>query len=108
MYKSINVHEFNTSQKLAILIPTIFILNAALKSFIERFRISEDFHWIYGWGSIITLIIGLLTIASSAANSISIILEPKFKLKILWLLLSASVFLYFGIGMTVAMTRNVG
>lgn len=101
MKKNNHLHQ---TQKFAIAIPALFILSCLTKRYIERFRISSEFRWIYEYGSIISLIVCFLMFFFSLANSISIIRDLKMKLlpKILWLLLSSSVFLLF-IGLIIAL-----
>jgi hypothetical protein len=87
--------NLDETQKFAVAIPVLFLLNCAIKSFVEKFRISQDFHWIYVYGSMGALILCFLLYFFSLANSISIIRDLKTSVlkKVLWVLLSSSVFL---------------
>lgn len=92
MNKYKNLHE---TQKFAIAIPLLFLLSCLTKHYVERFRISLEFRWIYEYASIGSLILCFVLIFFSLANSILILRDLKTKLlpKILWLLLSSSIFL---------------
>ncbi|TPG32594.1 hypothetical protein EAH81_25230 [Flavobacterium pectinovorum] len=87
-------YNLDLTQKFAIAIPVLFLLSCLTKRYIERFRFSQEFRWIYEYGSFGALILCLLLVVFSFINSISIIGGLKIKLlpKILWFLLSSSVF----------------
>lgn len=101
--------SLDETKKFAIAIPILFLVSGAIKRYVERFRISSDFHWIYVCGSMGALILCFVLVFFSLANSISIVrdLKDKWYIKVFWLLFSSSVFLYILIGLTIAMTRNV-
>jgi len=97
-------NDFYQTQKFAIAIPALFILSCLTKHYIERFRFSSEFRWIYEYGSNISLSLSCLLVIFSFVNSISMFdLRIKLIPKLLWILLSASVFLYIAIGMTIVM-----
>ena len=87
--------NLDENQKIAIAIPVLFLLSCVFKSYIERFRISTDFHWIYVYGSTSALFLCIFLIIFSFTNSILILRDLKMKRfkKALWFLLSFSVFL---------------
>jgi hypothetical protein len=89
------------TQKLAIIVPVSFILSCATRHYLESFRGTL----IYAYGATFTLFLNLFLVVFSFVNSIFIIkdLRLKFVPKSLWLLLSASIFLYLFIAMTIAM-----
>ena len=96
-------------QKFALIIPGIFITGICISKFVERFRAIQELRWVYEYGKDFSLIICYGAVVWSIVNSILIwrdlkIEKPK---KMMWLLLSASTFLYLSIMMTIAMTRNV-
>lgn len=94
-------------QKFAIAIPVLSILSYLTKRYVERFRFSDEFRWIYEYGSFGSLMLSLLLIVLSFANSILIIWVLKIKIlpKILWFLLSLSVFLYFSLAIIFPILR---
>ena len=102
--------KLHKTQKFAIAIPIILLFSICTKFFVEKFRISKDLHWIFEYGSLGALIISLLCIVFSFVNSVLIVQDLKLESnkKIIWILLSASVFLYFTIMLTIGMTRDVG
>ena len=93
--------DLDLIQKFAITIPILFILSCTTKHYLENFRGTL----IYAYGATFTLFLNLLLVVFSFVNSIIIIkdLRLKFVPKSLWFLLSASVFLYLFIAMTIAM-----
>ncbi|OXA70132.1 hypothetical protein B0A67_17635 [Flavobacterium aquidurense] len=99
--------KLDLTQKLAIAIPILFILSCLTKSYIERFRFSDEFRWIYENGSFGTLILCIFLVVFSFANSILLIRDLKTKLlpKLLWILLSLSVFLYVAIALIITFFR---
>ena len=96
--------KLDLTQKLAIAIPVMFILSCLTKCYIERFRFSDEFRWIYENGSFGILILCIFLVVFSFANSILLIRDLKTKLlpKLLWFLLSLSVFLYVAIALIVS------
>ena len=96
--------DFYQTQKFAIAIPALFFLSCLTKHYIERFRFSSEFRWIYEYGSNISLSLCCLLVIFSFVNSISMF-DLKIKLipKLFWILLIASVFLYIAIGMIIVM-----
>ncbi len=88
--------NLDENQKFAIAIPVLFLLSGAIHKLVERFRISDDFHWLYAYGSTITLFLSCFLVVFSLTNSILILRDLKIKPipKLLWFLLSLSVFLY--------------
>ena len=46
-----NLKNLHLTQKIAIAIPVLFILSGLTKRYVERFRFSTDFRWIYEYGS---------------------------------------------------------
>ncbi|MFG4001039.1 hypothetical protein ACGI8V_02645 [Flavobacterium aquidurense] len=99
--------KLDLTQKLAIAIPILFILSCLTKRYIERFRFSDEFRWIYENGSFGTLILCIFLVVFSFANSILLIRDLKTKLlaKLLWILLSLSVFLYVAIALIITFFR---
>ncbi len=83
-----NLHQ---TQKFAIAIPSLFFLSCLAKHYLENLRGT----WTYAYGGVTCLTICFLMFFFSLANSISILRDLKIKWteKILWLLLSSSVFL---------------
>ena len=104
MKKLSNLH---LTQKLAIAIPLLSILSYLAKRYVETFRFSDEFRSIYEYGSFGSLMLTLLLIVLSFGNSILIIWVLKIKLlsKILWFLLSLSVFLYFSLAIIFPILR---
>lgn len=100
-------HNLDLTQKLAIAIPVLFILSCLTKRYIERFRFSSELRWIYEIGSFGTLILCIFLVVFSFANSILVIRDLKINLlpKLLWFLLSLSVFLYVAIALIIAFFR---
>ncbi|MBE8725212.1 hypothetical protein C4F50_09660 [Flavobacterium sp. KB82] len=90
-----NNKKLDLTQKIAIVIPILFFLSCFTKRFIERFRMSNDFRWIYEYGSFGTLLLCIFLVIFSFANSILMLrdLKAKWQQKTLWLLLSSSIFL---------------
>jgi hypothetical protein len=101
--------QLKTIQKIAIIIPLIFISGTLVSYFAEKFRGNEDLRWIYVYGKDLALIMWYGAVTWSIVNSILILKDLKTERlkKILWFLLSAATFLYLFIMMTYAMTRNV-
>lgn len=99
--------KLDLTQKLAIAIPVLFILSCLTKRYIERFRFSSELRWIYEIGSLGTLILCIFLVVFSFANSILVIRDLKINLlpKLLWFLLSLSVFLYVAIALIIAFFR---
>ena len=97
--------NLNQIQKFAIAIPITFILFSLFGNFVQQFRFSDEFHWLYEYGSLMTLVLCLFCYVFSLANSIIIIRELKldFRYKIIWLFLSSVVFFYITIMMSIAM-----
>lgn len=91
-----NDKKLDLTQKIAIAIPILFFLSCITKRFVERFRFSTDFRWIYEYGSFGTLLLCIFLIIFSFANSILMLrdLKAKWPEKTLWFLLSSSVFLF--------------
>lgn len=89
------------TQQLAIAIPVLFLLSVTTKHYLENYRGTT----IYAYGATFTLFLSLFLVVLSFVNSILIIknLRLKWIPKSLWFLLSASVFLYLLIAMTIAM-----
>jgi len=101
-----NNNHLHLTQKFAIAIPALFILSCLTKHYVQRFRYSSEFRWIYEYGSNISLSLCCLLVIFSFVNSISMFdLRIKLIPKSLWILLSASVFLYIAIGMTIVMIK---
>ncbi|SHM69179.1 hypothetical protein SAMN05444484_108141 [Flavobacterium chilense] len=96
--------NLDETQKFAIAIPALFILSCLIKRYLENFRGT----WIYAYGSVGCIIVCFLMFFFSLANSISIIRYLKIKLlpKILWFLLSASVFLLIA-GLMIAIALDI-
>ncbi|WP_343613302.1 hypothetical protein [Flavobacterium sp.] len=90
-----NLKNLHLTQKIAIAIPVLFILSGLTKRYVERFRFSTDFRWIYEYGSIGAFLLIMFLVIFSFANSILMLRDLKIEWpkKILWLLLSSSVFL---------------
>ncbi|OXA92806.1 hypothetical protein [Flavobacterium hercynium] len=88
--------NLDETQKFAIAIPVLFLVSGVAKSLVQRFRSSSDFHWIYVVGNVSCIVLSILLFFFSLANSISIIRDLKIKWteKVLWLLLSSSIFLF--------------
>lgn len=100
--------NLDLTQKLAIAIPVLFILSCLTKRYIERFRFSTEFRWVYEYGNFGTLILCIFLVFFSFANSILVLRDLKIKLlpKFLWFLLSLSVFLYVAIALIIAIFRQ--
>lgn len=99
-----NDKKLDLTQKIAIAIPILFFLSCATKRFVERFRFSTDFRWIYEYGSFGSLLLCIFLVIFSFANSILMLrdLKAKWPEKTLWLLLNSSVFLLVsGLMMTI-------
>jgi hypothetical protein len=105
-----NRKKLDLTQKIAIAIPTLFFLSCVTKRFIERFRFSTDFRWIYEYGSFGTLLLCIFLVIFSFANSILMLrdLKTKWLKKTLWLLLSSFVFLLVTVLMLMAMFKDFG
>lgn len=93
--------NLDETQKYAIAIPVLFLISGLTKHYLENFRGTL----LYAYGATFTLFLSLFLVVFSFVNSILIIkdLRLKFVPKSLWLLLSASIFLYMFIGMAIAM-----
>lgn len=101
-------HDLDLTQKIAIAIPVLFILSCLTKRFIERFRFSDEFRWIYEYGSFSTLILCIFLVVFSFANSILVIRDLKIKplSKTLWFLLSVAPFLLVSLALTFVMLSD--
>jgi len=89
-------NSLHLTQKFAIAIPALFILSCFTKHYVQRFRPSIEFRWIYEYGSNYSLSFSVLLVVFSLVNSVLIFKDLKTKpnTKLFWLLLSSSVFLY--------------
>jgi hypothetical protein len=96
--------NINWTKKSGILIIGVCISAMLLKYFVQPFRGT----WIYQYGSIISLFVFYGAIFWSLINTILLIKKHKSNLKnnLIWIFLSATPFLYIGIMMTIAMTKN--
>lgn len=94
-------------RKYTILILIALICNFILSKFADNFRFNSEFRWIYSNGKPLTLFLFFLLLALSVANGILIMKETNITLKarLLWTILSLSVFLYFSITMIIAMLQ---
>ncbi|MEL1252863.1 hypothetical protein AAEO57_03680 [Flavobacterium sp. DGU38] len=105
MKKHIQLHQ---TQKFAIAIPVLFVSSCATKHWVERFRFSVEFRWIYEYVGVSALLLSFFLVVFSFTNSILVLRDLKSKgfQKALWFLLSSSVFLLFA-GLMVAIALNV-
>ncbi len=96
-------------QKIAFIIPLIFISGYFVSNFAESFRGNENLHWIYTNGKDLAMIMWYGSVAWSIINSILILRNLKIKTqqKVLWFVFSMVTFIYFAVKFTIAMTRNV-
>lgn len=106
MKKHIQLHE---TQKFAIAIPVLFALSCATKHWVERFRFSVEFRWIYEYVGVGALLLSFLLIIFSFTNSVLILRDLKINgfQKALWFLLTSSIFLLFaGLIIAIAMDKQ--
>jgi hypothetical protein len=94
-------------RKYTILILIALVCNFILSKFADNFRFNSEFRWIYSNGKPLTLFLFFLLLALSVANGILIMKETNITLKtrLLWTIVSLSVFLYFSITMIIAMLQ---
>lgn len=104
MKKHIQLHE---TQKFAIAIPVLFALSCATKHWVERFRFSVEFRWIYEYVGVGALLLSFFLIIFSFTNSFLILRDLKINgfQKALWFLLSSSIFLLFA-GLIIAIALD--
>ncbi|MNF87238.1 hypothetical protein D3C84_696970 [compost metagenome] len=96
--------NLDETQQFAILIPILFLLSGIIHKLVSRFRGSGEFLWLFASVSTITLFLSCFLILFSLVNSILIIRDLRMKIvhKILWILLSLSVFLYMALMFLIA------
>jgi hypothetical protein len=84
-----------------------FGLNFFLSKFVDQFRMSTNFRWIYECGKTTSLLLFIITIAFSFIIPILIIKETNQKLeaKILWTLIALIPFLYFTMMISIAISN---
>jgi hypothetical protein len=107
--ESYKMEKLNRIQKFAIIIPGIFITAICISTFVERYRVIRELRWVYEYGKDFSLIIFYGAVVWSIVNSILIWRDLKIETpkKILWFLISISVFLYLVVMMTIVMLSNV-
>jgi hypothetical protein len=86
-------------QKIAILIPLLFIVGLLISKLVQNFRFKVDFRWVYEFGSILGLAITFSTFFWSLIYSIIYIRENKINLnkELIWLFIGAIPFTYISI-----------
>ncbi|MFL0354798.1 hypothetical protein ACI5KZ_14590 [Xanthomarina sp. GH4-25] len=77
--------------------------------YIEKWFRFSDYRWIYQYGSLLSKGLVLLMIGWSFLHPIIVISEKRkqWKKYWIWILIGLLPFLYFGIMMTIAMSRTV-
>ena len=74
-----NLKNLDLTQKIAIAIPVLFLLSCLTKHYVEIFRFSTNFHWIYVYGSTGSLLLSLFLVIFSFANAVLILRDLKLK-----------------------------
>ena len=100
------LRNINWTKKSGILIIAICLIAILLGYLVEPYRGT----WIYSYGNMVSLLLFNIGVLGSLGNTIHLISKYKsnYKDNLIWLFLSAIPFLYFGIMMTIAMTRISG
>jgi len=93
----------------AIVICVLCLLGMLTAKYIEKWFRFSDYRWIYQYGSLLSKGLVLLMIGWSFLHPIIVISEKRkqWKKYWIWILIGLLPFLYFGIMMTIAMSRTV-
>lgn len=105
---NVSYKSFQISQWIAIAMPIVFFCSWFLKFYIERFRGSSDYRWIYEYGNLLHGLLVGFCFTYSIVNSLVIFVDVKgtWQKRTLWVLISSFVFLYV-ITMTIKIAISV-
>ncbi|WP_299126392.1 hypothetical protein [uncultured Winogradskyella sp.] len=93
----------------AIIICVLCLLGMLTARYIEIWFRFSDYRWIYQYGSLFSKGLVLLMIGWSLLHPVIVISEKgkQWKKYWIWILIGLIPFLYFGIMMSIAMTRTI-
>jgi hypothetical protein len=93
----------------AIIICVLCLLGMLTARYIEIWFRFSDYRWIYQYGSLFSKGLVLLMIGWSLIHPVFVIAEKgkQWKKYLIWILIGLIPFLYFGIMMSIAMTKTI-